>query len=229
MFKSMARGFLEILPFLVRNKIRTFYRSIVSESVIAKWEKQGRPVPPPHYVKQRVIEEIHKKYQHNIFVETGTYLGHMVEAQRKKFKFIYSVEIGINLWKDATKRFKRYPHIEILQGDSGKMLDKITAQLSEPAIFWLDGHYSGGVTTVGDTKCPIYGEIDAIFKGKKLEHIILVDDARCFTGQDDYPSLEDLTEYVHSKDPSYLVEVKDDIARCVPKDCVSIALTSGPR
>lgn len=222
MFKSMARALLELLPFSARNRLRSFYRSMVSERVISKWVEQGRPPPPPHCFKQRVIEEIQKKHRYNVLVETGTYLGDMVEAQRKNFRRIYSVELGVELWKNAARRFRKYPHIEIVQGDSGKVLDKITAQLEEPAIFWLDGHYSAGVTAIGDTECPIYGEIDAIFRGQNFKHIVLVDDARCFDGRGDYPSIGELTKYIESKDPSYLVEVKDDIVRYVPRDSTTI-------
>ena len=36
--------------------------------------------------------------------------------------------------------------ISIIQGDSGKILNSITNKLKKPAIFWLDGHYSSGIT-----------------------------------------------------------------------------------
>ncbi len=48
---------------------------------LAEWERQGRPVPPPHVVKQRVLRGYAERYHLNIFVETGTYRGDMVEAK----------------------------------------------------------------------------------------------------------------------------------------------------
>jgi hypothetical protein len=113
------------------------------------------------------------------------------------------------------KRFKNDKNVTIVQGDSGKVLPKILKDINEPAIFWLDGHYSAGITAQGDKDCPIYEELDAIFDAKKLDHILLIDDARCFIGNGDYPTIAKLTEYVKSKNPKYQVEVKDDSIRYV--------------
>ena len=81
---------------------------------LAEWEKNGKPLPPPHIVKQMAIEEYRKKFHAEILVETGTYLGDMVEAQRNRFKKIYSIELSERLFKKAKKRFKAFPNIKIL-------------------------------------------------------------------------------------------------------------------
>lgn len=181
--------------------------------ILANWEKAGKPVPPPAELKQTVMDTYQLKSGCGVLVETGTYKGDMIEAQRKHFKKIYSIELSDRMYQYAADRFKRYPHIEIIHGDSGTMLETITKKLDEQAIFWLDGHYSSGITAKGDTECPIFGEIDAVFKYKNLNHILLVDDARCFNGQGDYPTIDQLTAYIKNKDPRYEVEVKDDIMR----------------
>lgn len=217
---TIARSVLNALPFDLQNAIRVSYRKISSRRSIARWLAEGRPVPPPHFVKQLVIKELQQKTQYNILIETGTYRGDMVHAQIDNFRQIYSIELSLELCKNARRRFRKYPHIEILHGDSGLVLDKITVLLSEPAIFWLDGHFSGGVTALGDTQCPIYGEIDAIFKEGRFKHVILVDDARCFNGTGDYPSIEDLAKYIKAKDPSYIWKVEDDIIRFTPSPTI---------
>jgi len=184
--------------------------------VITKWEREGRPVPSPHEVKQMFIEEYTKKYHCTILVETGTCQGRTVEDQRRNFKRIYSIELGMDLWKYCIKRFTGFKHITILQGDSGQKLNEIVPQLDEKALFWLDGHYSAGHTARGESDCPILAEIDAIFKGTKLNHVLLVDDARCFTNEGefrDYPTINYLTKYIQAKDPRYTVKVQDDIIR----------------
>lgn len=178
-----------------------------------EWEKNGRPDPPPHLVKQNAITFYQKKYGYTTLVETGTYLGDMVEAQKGRFKKIFSIELGVDLHARAVKRFRNDKHVTIVQGDSGKVLPQVLKQINEPAIFWLDGHYSAGITAQGEKDCPIFEEIDAIFSAKKFDHVILVDDARCFLGQGDYPTIEKLTEYIQKKNPSYKVEVKDDSIR----------------
>ena len=57
--------------------------------------------------------------------------------------------------------------------------------------------------------------MDAIFNAGKYNHVILIDDARLFNGGGDYPTVEELTEYVSGKNEKYNVEVKHDIIRYI--------------
>lgn len=149
-------------------------------------------------------------------VETGTYLGDMVMSQKNNFKRIISIELGKDLWEKAKLRFKMYSHIELLQGDSGKVLHEIIGNINEQAIFWLDGHYSSGVTAQGEKDCPVYEELSAIFKNNH-KHILLIDDARHFVGQGDYPTAEELVAFVNQQSSDYKYEIKNDIICFEPK------------
>ncbi len=182
---------------------------------VEKWKKKGCPVPPPHIIKQNTIREYQEKYGPMVLVETGTYRGDMVETQKRRFKKIISIELGVELFKKAQKRFINDKNVVLVQGDSGKMLPGILTDINEPAIFWLDGHYSEWVTAKGDKDCPIFEELDAIFNSKKFNHVLLIDDARTFNGEGDYPTVEKLAEYIKSKNEKYQVEVKHDIIRSV--------------
>lgn len=197
----------------LKNTYRASKSRLMRQSILTAWEKAGRPVPTPHEVKQLTIEQYQAASQHTILVETGTYLGDMIEAQRTRFKQLFSIELSQKLWENATERFIMHPHIHIIQGDSGHVLQRVVDHLTQPAVFWLDGHYSSGITARGEKDCPIFGEIDAICSGLRLNHILLVDDARCFTGEGDYPTIDELTAYIQKKQPEYQVEVKDDIIR----------------
>ena len=202
----LYRHYLEFHSFLYR----VYYAPIFKERIIKLWEKNGKPMPVPHQVKQVLIQEYQKKSGIEVLVETGTYMGDMIEAQKKVFKTIYSVELGLELFKKAELRFKKYNHIRIIQGDSAKVLSDITKDLKQPAIFFLDGHYSQGNTALGDTECPIFGEIDAIFKSNDFDNIILVDDANYFDGTGDYPSIDELTKYIKIKNAKYDQIVKNN-------------------
>ncbi len=79
----------------------------------------------------------------------------------------------------------------------------------------MDGHYSAGTTAKGEKDCPIFEELNAILDSKNFNHILLIDDARCFIGKGDYPTIDQLTEYIKSKNEDYKVEVKHDIIRYV--------------
>jgi hypothetical protein len=180
-----------------------------------KWEQKGKPAPPPHLLKQKVIKEYAHKLGYSVLVETGTYLGEMVEAQKLNFNHIISIELSQELYLFAKKRFQKNNRIKILNGDSGKILIQVVDKLEEPAIFWLDGHYSSGVTAKGDLECPIYGELTGILSKSKFNNTILIDDARCFIGENDYPTLDELTRFINKLNSSYKIEVKDDIIRVI--------------
>ena len=131
--------------------------------IIKNWKEAGCPVPPPQVLKQLTVSEYQQKSGYEVLVETGTYLGDMVEAQKSNFKKIFSIELGIDLFKKAQKRFKNNKNVFLKQGDSGKVLPHLLKEINEPAIFWLDGHYSQGITAKGDKDCPIFEELHAIF------------------------------------------------------------------
>lgn len=188
---------------------------ISPEEQIAQWEKAGKPSPPPHIIKQKAIEEFQNKFQTDTLIETGTYLGDMVEAQRNYFKQIFSIELSKKLFDRANKRFKSFPQIKILQGDSGQVLHNLIPALNKPALFWLDGHYSRGITAKGDKECPVINELKAIFTSPH-NHIILIDDARLFNGMNDYPAIEEISEIIKEKGRNYSVIVQDDIIRLIP-------------
>jgi hypothetical protein len=211
MKKTMKKNLRLFLPQFMLN-IR---RRQIEMKQLKTWKENGCPTPSPHKLKQITITEYQKKYGYTTLVETGTFMGDMVEAQKRNFKKIISVELSIDLFEKAKRRFKKDKNITIMQGDSGKVLQRIIKDINEPIIFWLDGHYSHGITAKGDKECPIYEELDAIFSKNNLDHILLIDDARCFIGENDYPTIKELTEYIKSKNEKCQVEVKHDIIRCI--------------
>ncbi|MCU7551289.1 hypothetical protein OCK74_19360 [Chitinophagaceae bacterium LB-8] len=180
---------------------------------IETWEKNGRPAPPPQIFKRLEIKEYAKEHQIKILVETGTYLGETVDYFKDFFKKIISIELDHKLYARAKEKFSKEKHIQIYQGDSGDAIQNIIENISEPCLFWLDGHYSEGITAKGELNTPIIKELDHIFNHKVDNHIILIDDARCFTGNDDYPTIEFLRNYIKQKDSSLKFSVKDDIIR----------------
>ena len=177
------------------------------------WEKQGRPSPPPHIIKEELIRDYAKTFNTNILIETGTYLGDMVHAMKKSFSRVISFELDQTLATQARQRFSSDSHIEIIQGDSGKLLGDYLANINEPCLFWLDGHYSGGITAKGPLETPIKNELTAILSHAVDGHVILIDDARCFTGENDYPTLDELKSFVAARKPNYKFSLEHDVIR----------------
>ncbi|MDN3584402.1 hypothetical protein [Mucilaginibacter flavus] len=190
-------------------------RSKKEDNVIENWNDAGQPVPPPHLVKQNIIKKLQQQFNYDLFIETGTYMGDMVEAQKKNFKEIISIELGEKLYSDAVYRFKNDKHVKILQGDSGDILAKLCADIDRPAIFWLDGHYSGGITAMGKKECPIFEELSAILSAKPFNHILLIDDARLFVGANDYPTLEKLNDFITEYNLSAKIYTEYDIIHVI--------------
>jgi hypothetical protein len=80
-------------------------------------------------------------------------------------------------------------------------------------LFWLDGHYSGGITAKGRTDTPVAEELEHILTHPVMGHVVLIDDARCFVGQDHYPTLDELKEMILNKRPDWVFDVENDIIR----------------
>jgi len=198
---------------LKRTCLYGWYRRYLLRKEYRAWWRGGQTGLTPHLVKQQVVREHAQRSGARVLVETGTYRGDMVAAMRAHFSRIYSIELDGALCADAQKRFARQPHITILQGDSGVVLGRLLPEITESCLFWLDGHYSEGVTAKGEHNTPIRQELDAISRHMSLaQDVVLIDDARCFTGQDDYPRLAEVQAWAaaHGLNTCY---VQDDIIR----------------
>jgi hypothetical protein len=185
------------------------------------WQRLGRlfnpgPKLPKHAQKQAVVRQFAKKYGTPYLVETGTCHGDMVAAMQREFKKIISIELAEPFYREVCERFKGVTNVELIHGDSGKELPKIVARLDAPALFWLDGHYSGGDTARGDTDTPVNEELRAIFQPGGPQHIVLIDDARCFGAHPAYPTIEQIRQLVATVRPGWQVEVAGDCIRIFP-------------
>jgi hypothetical protein len=168
-------------------------------------------VPPPAVFKQATVRAYQEAFGLRTLVETGTYLGDMVDAQRKRFRQVLSIELAPDLYQAARARFASARNVTLLEGDSGDLMPSVVAQLKEPALFWLDGHYSAGITARGSLDTPVQRELETIL-GSTVEHVVLVDDARCF-GTGDYPSLDAVRTLVAQLRPGWTCVVEDDVIR----------------
>jgi hypothetical protein len=126
------------------------------------------------------------------------------------FEKIWSIELAPALAAAAKKRFAPHQHVQIIEGDSSKVLKQIMPKLDKPTLFWLDGHYSGCVTAKGDVECPILDELDAVFSGAPQRDVILIDDARLFVGQHDYPTIPQIRQHVGARGRDLQLYVADD-------------------
>ncbi|MHA1394269.1 MAG: hypothetical protein ACTSRZ_12255 [Promethearchaeota archaeon] len=129
----------------------------------------------------------------------------MVIANRKQFKKIYSIELSKHYYEIAKERTKKFSNIIIYQGDSSKVLKIILSKIKTTCLFWLDAHYCGGESAKGRKEAPIIEELNQIFAHGIKNHIILIDDARLFIGENDYPTLKNLKVYIKEKQPNWVL------------------------
>ena len=127
-------------------------------------------------------KELFKKYPNPVFIETGSFYGggiqHAIDAG---FKNIYSIELSPTLYNHCMRRFKDYPNVYLILGDSSDILKELLPAINEPVTFWLDGHYSGDGTALGSCSSPVMKELEIIANHKIKNHTILIDDLRIWT------------------------------------------------
>jgi hypothetical protein len=149
-------------------------------------------------------------------VETGTYLGDMIHAQLPYFTRLVSIELSEPLYRYSLHRLEKQSKVTLLRGDSASVLPSVVEGLSGCAIYWLDGHYSAGITACGATHSPIQRELAAVFSRDPMGDVVLIDDARHFTGQNGYPTISNLRDWVETNADGYTFELQDDIIRIAP-------------
>lgn len=181
-----------------------------------RWVKAGCSGPAPNSLKMQVVRSYLDKYSLDLFLETGTYLGDTLGYIAETGVKCSSIEISPELYASACERFKRQKNVRVFHGDSGTKLPELLRDIDRPCLFWLDGHYSAGVTSRADVDTPISKELEAIFDHPIKGHIILIDDARYFNGTNSYPHIDQLLAWVR-REGTYIAEVSADIVRLVPR------------
>jgi hypothetical protein len=167
----------------------------------ARWRRNGCPAPPPAAFKRRFLRNLAKRNRLQVFVETGTLHGDTVDALKGDFLELHSIELDNELFLKAQARFRDSPNVYLHKGNSGEELPKILAQLRQPALVWLDAHYSGPGTALGTEDTPVLKELAAVSAHPfKHKHVIVIDDARDFLGVeiDGYPRLDEIRSYASS-------------------------------
>lgn len=211
----MRHWLAERLPRPLRDRLRA---ALAERRDAREWEAyRARPsVPPPHIVKVRTVLGCAKRHGVHVLIETGTFEGEMVRKCLGAFREIHTIELSPRYAREARAKFASVPHVHVVEGDSAAKLPEVIAGLREPAVFWLDGHFSGGETARGAADTPLAAELDAIARHPVRGHVVLVDDAR-HLGQGDYPTLERVAAMLRAIDPDATIEVADDILRMEPR------------
>jgi hypothetical protein len=180
---------------------------------LRKWTIASFSSPAPNIVKWKVLR---RWGGDKTWVETGTYLGETTAFLSEFSKIVYTLEPENSLFLRAAEKFKENSNVVIMGGSSEEkllgLLNSFTNEEIQDVSFWLDGHYSAGITFQGDKETPIVFELNALeqFLPSITKVTIFVDDVRQFAKSDEsenhYPSLSSLVSFADSHELYWIIE-----------------------
>ncbi len=186
------------------------YRSRRRERRYLEAIRQGKYALPAPSVKLAILNNVPEP-RPRVFIETGTYHGDTVAAVKHLYSSVISIEVDKTLYEKACKRFEADRNVRIVLGDCARELPGILGQLHEPAVFWLDGHYSAGETGRGELDDPILVSLKQLAAHPIKDHVLFVDDARTFDGREGRPDMADVLKLIKTINDRYIVRVQSDI------------------
>ncbi len=203
----------------IKDKIKEPIKSYIGYKKLEKWRRiktyiiwnlKGRKIPPHTFYKWKILKKHGKKYGIKNFIETGTFGGSTIRELSKHFEKLYSIELDPTLFYQSKGNLHDLNNVKLLKGDSGEKIKEVLDELKEPAIFWLDAHYSGEGTARASKDTPVVEELNNILENGNKQNIIIIDDARCFNGENYYPTIKEMDSIVNSFQ-SHNLKVEKDI------------------
>lgn len=175
------------------------------------WVRQGYASPYPHYMKQATI--LRHAIPGSLFIETGTYKGATSRYFRNRGFSVATVEVSQSLYETYSPYLRKLG-IDTRLGDSADVVPQLLHEhVGSPSLtFFLDGHYSSGITSKGDQPVPIVREFQAISTFAKMNPektlSVIVDDVRLFMpgGDPAYPARSTLMAFADSIDAHWSIE-----------------------
>lgn len=158
---------------------------------------QGLLVQPQHLHKSLLAAALGLQAGKKYFVETGTYIGQSLYKVSGLFERLWSVEASEELHTAALALFtaKGVEAVELSHGSSVEMLRQLPPNVAQDAVFFLDAHYSHGITSEEYGRCPVLDEIAIILESSPTA-LVVVDDLRTMSGLHGYPTLIEILDHL---------------------------------
>lgn len=158
------------------------------------------------------------------FVETGTYQGGTTRWAAENFKFVHTIERSKVIYDRYSPELSKFPTVRTHFGNSKDVLPGLLVEIgSDPAVVWLDGHWSGGETAGEDDECPVIEELRAL--APRGNDIVMIDDARLFLcappkphKYEQWPTIQDVINALPHQGAKHFIQVIDDVVFIVPDD-----------
>jgi hypothetical protein len=192
--RRLALRYLKVLTFQV-NLYTRFFSPVVSKRIflfheLLIWIQNDFQIPSPPEVKRKVLKS--NGIPGVNWIETGTYLGETSFYLSRYFNHVTTLEPNSELHSRAEKKFKKIKNISFILGASETKFDEIMQKHSGSVNIFLDGHYSGGITSKTTHPTPLKEEINIVLNHlERFDEIrLFIDDVRCMN-----PEIEDYIEY----------------------------------
>lgn len=155
------------------------------------------------------------------FIETGSYVGDGIQlAIDSGFVEIYSIELSERLHHHCLSRFRDNLNVNLIHGDSAvKLKELLDNNINIPFTFWLDGHWSEGITARGPKDTPLYEELVSILSRNTAGEVIYIDDMRDFRNHHDI-SLKKILSLLKMYKPE--ATYRFESSKWDPEDCMVI-------
>lgn len=182
-----------------------------------RWAEAGYAMPAPPFVKRAVLRR--NGLPGATWVETGTFQGDTTDFLAADGSRVVTIEPEPRLHAAAAERFRGRPNVDVRHGLSEDVMPALLPTIEGDVCFWLDGHYSAGVTYKGPKDTPIVDELAciAMHLPRWRRVVVMVDDVRCFEPwQPDfagYPPRDHLVKWAASHGLRWHIEHDIFVAR----------------
>ena len=169
-----------------------------------------------HGIPPEIALRLKDKYDLQVFLETGTYMGKSAIWAAEFFDRVYTIESNYTFYIKTVGILHGLKNVIAFHGHSQDMLSIALTMFSEKALIWLDAHWSKdlGYKKYDKTICPVLEEINAISKNDS-GHVILIDDVRLFGKAPGWPTVKQVVEVL--KNTGRKVTIEKDVFIAIPE------------
>jgi hypothetical protein len=197
------------------NKPGAYLQAFAGHLIDLYWLNTFHFANPHSYSKLSIINAVRKKTGARMMIESGTYRGVTAARCARLFEKDYTIELDKDLAAGATEYLRGCANVEVIQGDALVELPRILARSEvHDLLVFLDGHFSGGETAMGDLAEPAVEEIKALGAFRDKVRAVVVDDFRSFGVEKGWPSKSSLIQSFerHLGDMDLIVHMDQVIA-----------------
>tara|TARA_B000000557_G_scaffold41404_1_gene30327 strand:- start:183 stop:812 length:630 start_codon:yes stop_codon:yes gene_type:complete len=201
--------------------IKHFIWSFKNRKSLKNWRARNFSPPSPDVIKHQIL--MNNNLKDSLWIETGTYYGETTKLLSKISKKTISIEADKNLFETSNRILKKFKNVEILNGKSEDLLDKVISKNLnfKNVCIYLDAHlcqdHLKNTKTFGNENkaTPVLNELEIITKylANFEKIVVLIDDIRLFQGKfQNYPNKNTLVNWCKEND--FLWEIEQDIFIC---------------